>query len=140
MFTGKTLYTLLDPKQVFEWNHPRDQGVEEHQLSGQPTFESITDQLIETINGDEVIAHNMPFVEAFFDQELSRVYSTLTNLYDLAQPFCLIQQFRTQHPGRKTGLEDLRKMCGISDKLYTDNTVLSRAQLSMHIWQHLQAN
>ncbi|MBL1293045.1 MAG: hypothetical protein COB61_004150 [Thiotrichales bacterium] len=135
MRTGNTIAQTLDPLQKLEPGAAEENGLTNEKLVGQPLFLNIADQVLGFCEQAEVIAHNMPFVESFVDQELKLMgYEPLSNH---CYPKCLIGMQRTQHPDHRRGLNDMRKHYGIPDNIYSGKSAMARANLTTHIYQVL---
>jgi len=136
--TGNTMEQTLDPEQKLEPGAAEENELNNELLIGQPLFLDVAEQILEFCHNADVIAHNMPFVEAFLDQELKLMeYEPLANH---CYPQCLIELQRTQHPDRRRGLNDMRKHYGLPDSIYTGKSAMARANLATHIYQVLAGN
>jgi len=71
--TGRSLHWYLNPRRSSHPDALRIHGLTDEFLSDKPLFEAVVDQLLEFVDGAEVVIHNASFDVSFLDQELGRL-------------------------------------------------------------------
>ncbi len=71
--TGRSLHLYLNPQRASHPDALRVHGLTDEFLRDKPLFESVADQLLEFVNGAEVVIHNAGFDTSFLDHELGRL-------------------------------------------------------------------
>ena len=71
--TGRTLHHYVNPQRSSHPDAVRIHGITDDFLADKPPFAAIVDELMEFVNGAEVIIHNAAFDVAFLDAELKRL-------------------------------------------------------------------
>lgn len=71
--TGRSLHLYLNPQRSSHPDALRVHGLTDEFLRDKPLFESVADQLLEFVNGAEVVIHNASFDMSFLDHELDRL-------------------------------------------------------------------
>jgi len=71
--TGRTLHRYVNPERPNSEEAVRVHGLTDAFLADKPKFAEIADELIEFIQGAEVIIHNAAFDIGFIDAELKRL-------------------------------------------------------------------
>ncbi|MBY0468667.1 MAG: DNA polymerase III subunit epsilon [Burkholderiaceae bacterium] len=71
--TGRNLHLYLNPQRPSHPDALRVHGLTDDFLRDKPLFESIADQLLEFVDGAEVVIHNAGFDTSFLDHELGRL-------------------------------------------------------------------
>lgn len=69
VITGRSFHTLVNPGRKIDPKATAVHGITDAHVKNSPRFADIVDQLLDFINGDEVIIHNAPFDTAFLDKE-----------------------------------------------------------------------
>lgn len=70
--TGRTLHRYLNPGRSSHPDALRVHGLTDEFLADKPRFEQVVDELLEFVEGAELIIHNAGFDVGFFDAELTR--------------------------------------------------------------------
>lgn len=71
--TGRNLHLYLNPQRPSHPDALRVHGLTDEFLSEKPLFESVVDELLDFVNGAEVVIHNANFDTSFLDRELGRL-------------------------------------------------------------------
>ncbi|MDO9316268.1 MAG: DNA polymerase III subunit epsilon [Burkholderiaceae bacterium] len=71
--TGRNLHLYLNPQRSSHPDALRIHGLTDDFLSDKPLFETVADQLLEFVDGAEVVIHNAGFDLSFLDHELARL-------------------------------------------------------------------
>ncbi|MBY0577919.1 MAG: hypothetical protein K2P57_02625 [Burkholderiales bacterium] len=68
---GRVLHRRVNPEMVLSTEDEKSLGLTNEELSEQPIFSEVADELAEFIEGSELIMHNAPFALGFLDHEFS---------------------------------------------------------------------
>jgi DNA polymerase-3 subunit epsilon len=71
--SGRNLHFYLNPERRSHEDAIKVHGLTDDFLADKPLFASIADELLEFVNGAEIIAHNAAFDVGFLDEELRRL-------------------------------------------------------------------
>ena len=71
--TGRNLHLYLNPQRASHPDALRIHGLTDEFLSDKPLFAAVADQLLEFVDGAEVVIHNAGFDVSFLDHELARL-------------------------------------------------------------------
>ncbi len=71
--TGRNLHLYLNPQRSSHPDALRIHGLTDEFLSDKPLFDAVVDQLLEFVDGAEVVIHNAGFDVSFLDHELARL-------------------------------------------------------------------
>ena len=113
--TGNNLHLYLNPQRSSHPDALRVHGITDEFLADKPLFSQVVDQLLDYLQGSEVIIHNAGFDVGFLNEELRRVerpkfstyVETITDSLTLA---------RELFPGKSNSLDALCR------RLEVDNT------------------
>ncbi len=113
--TGNNLHLYLNPQRSSHPDALRVHGITDEFLADKPLFSQVVDQLLDYLQGSEVIIHNAGFDVGFLNEELRRVerqkfsayVATITDSLTLA---------RELFPGKSNSLDALCR------RLEVDNT------------------
>lgn len=104
--TGRDLHFYLNPERPNSEEAVRIHGLTDAFLSDKPLFASVADQLVEFLQGAELIIHNASFDVGFIDAELRRIgraplSSCVTGVIDS------LTMAREMYPGKACSLDAL---------------------------------
>ncbi len=71
--TGRNLHLYLNPQRSSHPDALRIHGLTDEFLSGKPLFEAVVGELLDFVDGAEVVIHNASFDISFLDHELGRL-------------------------------------------------------------------
>ena len=71
--TGRNLHLYLNPQRPSHPDALRIHGLTDEFLRDKPLFEAIVDELLNFVDGAEVVIHNASFDTSFLDHELARL-------------------------------------------------------------------
>ena len=113
--TGKHFHCYLNPDREVDAGAMEVHGLTSHFLADKPRFHQIESELLEFIDGAELVIHNAPFDIGFLDHELR---TTKTDALQIAS-FCPILDSlllaREKHPGQRNSLDSLCKRYGVDN-------------------------
>ncbi|MEW6514894.1 MAG: DNA polymerase III subunit epsilon [Pseudomonadota bacterium] len=112
--TGKHFHRYLNPERAIAAGAQAVHGLTDEFLADKPKFAEIADELLEFLNGAEVIIHNAPFDVGFLDYELGLIdreplktaCDTITDTLRMA---------RDLRPGKKNSLDALCSEFGVDN-------------------------
>lgn len=134
--TGNTFHTYIRPDKEVDAGAFAVHGISNEFLTDKPKFGEIFDQLLEFINGAELIIHNAPFDIGFLNREFS-LHGHSNEVHHYCTVFDTLPFARKQHPGQKNNLDALCKRYQIDNShrnlhgALLDAELLARLYLAM---------
>ncbi|MBL10677.1 MAG: DNA polymerase III subunit epsilon [Acidiferrobacteraceae bacterium] len=113
--TEKRFHTFLNPNRDIDQGALEVHGITTENLADKPVFLEIVEELINFIQGSELIIHNAQFDLGFLDYELSLVNFPITRIQDICQILDTLQLARQLHPGQRNSLDALCKRYGVDN-------------------------
>ncbi|MBU6514039.1 MAG: DNA polymerase III subunit epsilon [Betaproteobacteria bacterium] len=133
--SGRHFQRYVNPLRSSHPDALRVHGLTDEFLSGMPLFEQVVDDLLEFVQGAEVVIHNAAFDVAFLDAELERLgrgpfeshCAGITDSLAIA---------REQFPGKFNSLDALCKRFGVDNTRRTLHGALLDAELlaEVYVW------
>jgi DNA polymerase III subunit epsilon len=74
--TGRHFHKYIDPERLIDEGAASVHGITREFLQGKPKFAEIVEELVQFIDGAELVIHNAAFDTAFLDAELLRIPGT----------------------------------------------------------------
>jgi DNA polymerase-3 subunit epsilon len=112
--TGQRFHRYLNPGRTIAAGAQAVHGLTDEFLADKPKFAEIADELIEFLNGAEVIIHNAPFDVGFLDYELSLIdRGPLKTACDAITD--TLRMARDLRPGKKNSLDALCSEFGVDN-------------------------
>jgi DNA polymerase-3 subunit epsilon len=130
--TGRHFHRFLNPERAIDIGATQVHGLTAEDLSDKPRFADIADELLEFVEGSELLIHNAPFDVAFLDAELARIGRP--KLGELCQVICTLVMARDMHPGQKNSLDALCARYSVDHSRRTLHGALLDAQLLADVW------
>lgn len=131
--TGRHLHLYLNPDRDSDPEALAVHGLTTEFLSAYPRFNEVAQQLIDFVEGAEVIIHNAPFDTKFLTAELKRV--KLPSFDKLCAKITdSLLYAREQHPGKRNSLDALCDRYGISNAHRTLHGALLDSELLADVW------
>ena len=106
--TGRDLHFYVNPERRSHEDALKVHGLSEEFLADKPLFEHIVDELVEYVNGAEVIIHNAAFDIGFLDVELRRIGRPPFTTH-VARVTDSLSMARESFPGKSNSLDALCK-------------------------------
>ncbi len=131
--TGRNLHLYLNPQRSSHPDALRVHGLTEEFLSDKPLFESVVDELLDFVNGAEVVIHNASFDTSFLDQELSRLSRPKFVQY-VDRITDSLTMARELFPGKANSLDALCKRLGVDNSNRSFHGALLDAGLLAEIY------
>ncbi len=117
--TGQRFHRYINPEREVEAGALEVHGIDNAFLADKPRFVEIVDELIEFVNGAELIIHNAPFDVGFLDHELALASEKLGRDLGQLRDYCTVLDTlvlaRELHPGQRNSLDALCKRYGIDN-------------------------
>ena len=135
-FTGKKFHQYLNPNREIDQGAISIHGITNEFLKDKPFFKDVKDDLLQFIEGSELIIHNAPFDIGFLEHEYKKAKHPVT-LSDLCKIFDTLLYARRLHPGQKNSLDALCKRYSVDNSsrdfhgALLDARILSDVYLSM---------
>ena len=130
--TGRHFHRFVNPERAIDFAATQVHGLTAEDLSDKPRFADIVDELLEFIEGAEVLIHNAPFDVAFLNAELTRIgRPALDSVCTVADTLSMA---REMHPGKKNSLDALCERYAVDHSRRTLHGALLDAQLLADVW------
>jgi DNA polymerase-3 subunit epsilon len=132
--TGKHFHRYINPQREIEAGALRVHGISEEFLADKPLFQAIVAELLEYLDGAELIIHNASFDIGFLDNELQLVGKQLPSLAKRHPVIDTLQLARQKHPGQPNNLDALCKRYRIANTQRTLHGALLDARLLAEVY------
>jgi len=130
--TGRHFHRYLNPERAVDFAASEVHGLTAEDLADKPRFADIADELLEFVEGAELLIHNAAFDVSFLDAELDRAgrpkLSALCTVRDT------LELARELHPGKKNSLDALCERYFVDNSRRTLHGALLDAQLLADVW------
>ena len=132
--TGNVFHRLINPQRNVPEDAFRIHGFSEKFLSSKETFDKISDDFLNFINGKRIIIHNASFDLSFLNGELRSINKSLI------EPKLVIDSLevaRNKFPGLSNSLDSLCKRFNIDISKRTKHNALLDCQLLREVYINL---
>jgi len=130
--TGRHLHRYVNPQRAIDLAASQVHGLTLEDLADKPCFADIVDELLEFLEGAELLIHNAPFDVGFLDAELALLgRPPIGSLCTVADTLVLA---RDLHPGKKNSLDALCERYAVDHSRRTLHGALLDAQLLADVW------
>src|SRR5829696_7370651 len=130
--TGRHFHRYVNPERAIDFAATEVHGLTTEDLADKPRFGDIADELLDFVQGAELLIHNAEFDVAFLNAELERVgrprIETVCTVSDT------LAMARDMHPGRKNSLDALCERYSVDHSKRTLHGALLDAQLLADVW------
>ena len=131
--TGRRLHHYLNPERESEAGALQVHGLTREFLQDKQKFRDITQELLEFIDGAELIMHNAPFDVGFLDHELG--LAELQPLHSYCHTITdTLKMAKDLHPGKKNNLDALCERYQVDNARRTLHGALLDAELLAEIY------
>lgn len=131
--TGRRLHHYLNPERESEAGALQVHGLTREFLRDKQKFRDIAQELLEFIDGAELIMHNAPFDVGFLDHELG--LAELQPLHSYCQAITdTLKMAKDLHPGKKNNLDALCERYQVDNSRRTLHGALLDAELLAEIY------
>ena len=130
--TGRHFHRFLNPERAIDIGATQVHGLTAEDLVDKPRFVDIADELLEFLEGAELLIHNAPFDVAFLNAELVRIgRPTLDVVCTVSDTLAMAREI---HPGKKNSLNALCERYAVDHSRRTLHGALLDAQLLADVW------
>ncbi len=130
--TGRHFHRYVNPERAIDYAATEVHGLTVEDLSDKPRFAEIADELIDFVQGAELLIHNAEFDVAFLNAELERAGKA--RLETLCTVSDTLAMARDMHPGKKNSLDALCERYAVDHSRRTLHGALLDAQLLADVW------
>lgn len=131
--TGRTFHKYFKPDREVEAGALAVHNITNEFLSTQPRFGELADELLEFLDGAELIIHNAPFDCGFLDAEL-KLLKKKKAVRDMCTVFDTLVLARKLHPGQRNSLDALCKRYDVDNSNREYHGALLDAQLLLDVY------
>lgn len=107
--SGREFHRFLNPDRDIDEGAERVHGISRADLEGQPRFPEVVDELLEFLQGSELVIHNADFDVGFLENELALMKHPQPAIRDHAMVLDTLSLAREMHPGQRNSLDALCK-------------------------------
>ncbi len=132
--TGNIFHRLINPKRNIPDEAFKIHGFSEKFLSSKETFDKISDEFLNFINGKKIIIHNASFDLSFLNGELEAINKNTIDLKDVVDS---LEVARNKFPGLSNSLDALCKRFNIDLSKRTKHNALLDCQLLREVYINL---
>lgn len=134
-FTGKTFHVYLQPDRQIDEGAMRVHGITHEFLADKPRFADKAQELMEFLQGAELVIHNASFDVGFLNYELSLLaHNPWQNIAAQCSVLDTLLLARQMNPGQKASLDALCKRYGIDNTHRQLHGALLDAQLLAEVY------
>jgi DNA polymerase III subunit epsilon len=112
--TGRHLHLYFNPERDIDDRALAVHGLSRERLSSEPLFAERSAEILEFVQGAEILIHNAPFDVGFLNAELLRTKREKFPSY-VGGVLDTLAMARELHPGKRNGLDALCERYGISN-------------------------
>lgn len=128
-FTGRRIHKYVNPERDIDDGAFEVHGISREFLSDKPRFADVADEIVDFLEGAELIIHNAPFDVAFLDYEFSMLKDRKLRIADLCQVTDSLALARHKHPGQKNSLDALCRRYQVDNSARTLHGALLDAEI-----------
>lgn len=132
--SGRSFHRYLRPDREVDRGAIQVHGLTNEFLAQQPRFADVAEELIEFIDGAELIIHNAAFDLAFLDAELKRLPGPLRQTRNICKVIDTLPLARQRHPGQRNSLDALCKRYSIDNSHRELHGALLDAQILLEVY------
>jgi DNA polymerase-3 subunit epsilon len=130
--TGRHFHRYLNPERNIDIGATQVHGLTAEDLADKPRFVEIADELLEFLEGSELLIHNAAFDVGFLNAELVRIgRPTLDVICRVSDTLAMAREI---HPGKRNSLDALCERYAVDNARRTLHGALLDAQLLADVW------
>ena len=130
--TGRNFHRYFNPERDIDLAATQVHGLTLEDLADKPRFADVADELLEFVEGSELLIHNAPFDVGFLNAELSHAGKPAI------ESFCRVtdtlSMAREIHPGKRNSLDALCDRYQVDNSQRSLHGALLDAQLLAEVW------
>ncbi len=130
--TGRHFHRYMNPERAIDLAATQVHGMTAEDLLDKPRFADLADELLEFLEGAELLIHNAPFDVGFLNAELARIGRP--RVETVCSVSCTLVMARELHPGKKNSLNALCERYAVDHSQRTLHGALLDAQLLADVW------
>jgi DNA polymerase-3 subunit epsilon len=130
--TGRHFHRYVNPERAVDLAASQVHGMTAEDLSDKPRFADIADELLDFLQGAELLIHNAAFDVGFLDAELER--AGRPRVSDVCSVTDTLGFARDLNPGKRNSLDALCERYGVDHSRRTLHGALLDAQLLADVW------
>lgn len=134
--TGRNKHFYLNPGRDSHPDALRVHGITNEFLKDKPQFSAIADELMEYLQGAEIIIHNAAFDVGFLDKELALIGRAGLRTW-VASITDTLAMAKEMYPGKRNSLDALCDRLGVDNSSRTLHGALLDAELLADVYIHL---
>ena len=131
--SGNHFHQYINPERDIEDGALEVHGISREFLQDKPVFAEVTEDLLEFIEGAELIIHNAPFDIGFLDHELS-LLDRPDRMSDHITVLDTLELARDLHPGQRNSLDALCKRYEVDNSSRTLHGALLDAEILADVY------
>lgn len=132
--TGKHFHRYLNPEREIDDGAMEVHGITLEFLQDKPRFAEVAEELLQFIEGAELVIHNAPFDLGFLDYELSMVGRGPSFLTQGARVLDTLELARDMHPGQRNNLDALCRRYDVDNSSRTLHGALLDAEILADVY------
>ena len=132
--TQKRFHRYINPEREVDRGALEVHGIENHFLATQPKFAEVAAELIEFVNGAELVIHNADFDIEFLNHELRRLPSLPQEIRSRCGVLDTLALARQMHPGQRNTLDALAKRYNVDNSKRELHGALLDAQILADVY------
>lgn len=131
--TGNNLHLYVNPERDSHEDALKVHGISNDFLRDKPKFGQIADELLDYLQGAELIIHNAPFDISFLNKELERLGRPPIHVAIASVTDSLVMA-KDMFPGKRNGLDALCDRLGVDNSSRTLHGALLDAELLADVY------
>jgi DNA polymerase-3 subunit epsilon len=132
--TNNRFHRYINPEREVDRGALEVHGIENEFLATQPKFAEVASELIEFVNGAELVIHNADFDIEFINHELRRLPDLPQQIRDCCGVLDTLALARRLHPGQRNSLDALAKRYNVDNSKRELHGALLDAQILADIY------
>ena len=132
-FTDKHYHRYVNPEREIDAGAMEVHGITAEFLADKPKFREVAEEMLEFIDGAELIIHNAPFDVAFLDHELGLLELKSVRHY-CPQVTDTLKMAKALHPGKRNSLDALCERYQIDNSSRSLHGALLDARLLAEVY------
>ena len=132
--TQNRFHRYINPEREVDRAALEVHGIEDHFLATQPKFAEVAAELIEFVNGAELVIHNADFDIEFLNHELRRLPGMPQEIRSCCGVLDTLALARRMHPGQRNTLDALAKRYNVDNSKRELHGALLDAQILCDIY------
>ena len=132
--TGRQFHTYVNPEREIDQGAMEVHGITEEFLRDKPRFAEISDDLLNFVDGAELVIHNAPFDIGFIDNELSLTGDNHSSITAVATVLDTLELAKDLHPGQRNNLDALCNRYDVDNTSRTLHGALLDAEILADVY------